>query len=148
MVVPTLLLAHGVHCWHLIKLWNYKLLKNDQWVWTKKLLCLWKIYGRMHYNDARCYKSLSGPILVWDFGHRHWIWDVMLFQLGQSTLVGVFRLLEHIELNMVEECVVTFGFGKDKDINSMANLIKPHLRRQREPNWNKVVSHHILLNKE
>lgn len=102
----------------------------------------------MHYNDARCYKSLSGPILVWAFGHRHWIWDVMLFQLGQSTLVGVFRLLEHIELNMVEECVVTFGFGKDKDINSMANLIKPHLRRQREPNWNKVVSHHILLNKE
>jgi hypothetical protein len=40
MVVPTLPLVHGVHCWHLIRLWNYKLLKNDQWVWIKKLLCL------------------------------------------------------------------------------------------------------------
>jgi hypothetical protein len=34
------------------------------------------------YSDARCYKSLSGPILVWDFGDRHWMWDVMLFQLA------------------------------------------------------------------
>jgi hypothetical protein len=73
------------------------------------------------YSDARCYKNLSGPILVWDFGHRHWVWDVMLLRLAQSTLVGMFQLLEHIELNMVEECVVTFGFGKD----NLRNLLTP-----------------------
>lgn len=47
--------------------------------------------------------------------NRHWMWDVMLFQLAQSTLVGVFQLLEHVELNMMEECEMIFGFGKDKD---------------------------------
>jgi hypothetical protein len=50
MVVPTLPVVHGVHCWHLIRLWNYELLKNDQWVWTKKLLCLQEFQCKPHDN--------------------------------------------------------------------------------------------------
>jgi hypothetical protein len=37
------------------------------------------------------------------------MWDVMLFQLAQPTLMNLFQLSKHVELNMVEECVVALG---------------------------------------
>jgi hypothetical protein len=43
----------------------------------------------------------------------------MFLQPRQPTLANVFVLLEHIELNMIEECMDVFRFSKD---NSKKNL--------------------------
>jgi hypothetical protein len=48
--------------------------------------------------------------------------NAMLLHPTQLTLVNVFQLSKHIELNMVEECVVILGFGKDKTRNSSTPL--------------------------
>jgi hypothetical protein len=43
--------------------------------------------------------------------------DAILLQLAQPTLVSVFQLSERIEMNMVEERVVTLGFNKENPRN-------------------------------
>jgi hypothetical protein len=48
--------------------------------------------------------------------------NAMLFHPTQLTLVNVFQLSKHIELNMVEECVVIIEFSKDKTRNSSTPL--------------------------
>ncbi len=50
---------------------------------------------------------------------RHCMLNVMLTSLAQLKLANVFQLFEmQIELNMVEECVMDFGFAKDNPRNS------------------------------
>jgi hypothetical protein len=39
--------------------------------------------------------------------------DAILLQPTQPMLANVFQLLERIEMNMVEEWVVTLGFNKE-----------------------------------
>ncbi len=39
--------------------------------------------------------------------------DIMFLQPRQPTLANVFILLEHIELNMIKECVDAFRFSRD-----------------------------------
>ncbi len=39
--------------------------------------------------------------------------DIRFLQPRQPTMANVFILLEHIELNMIEECVDAFKFSKD-----------------------------------
>jgi hypothetical protein len=43
---------------------------------------------------------------------RHRVWDVILLQPTQPTSAKVFQLSKRIEMNMVEERVVTPGFNK------------------------------------
>jgi hypothetical protein len=52
----------------------------------------------------------------------------MLFKPTQPTLVNVFQLLECIEMNKGEECVMTLGFSKDNlKKNNLASVIQqPH----------------------
>jgi len=42
--------------------------------------------------------------------------DAILLQHAQPTLASVFQLLERIEMNMVEEWVVTSAFDKENPI--------------------------------
>jgi len=44
---------------------------------------------------------------------RHWVQDVILIQHVSPTLAIVFQLSERIEMNMVEEWVVTLKFNKE-----------------------------------
>jgi hypothetical protein len=63
------------------------------------------------------------------------MWDVILLQLPQPTLVIMFQLSERIEMNMGEERVVTFGFNKENPKNSLA----PSSRQsQNQPTTTKV----------
>jgi hypothetical protein len=55
---------------------------------------------------------------------RHLVYDAMLLQLAQPTLASVFQLLKCIDLNMVEEHVVTINFNKDNLKNILTPLIQ------------------------
>jgi hypothetical protein len=48
----------------------------------------------------------------------------MLFQLAQPTFASVFQLLKCIDLNMVEENVVTINLNKDNLKNILTPLIQ------------------------
>jgi hypothetical protein len=48
----------------------------------------------------------------------------MLLQLARPTLANVFQLLKCIDLNMVEEHVVTINFNKDNLRNILTPLIQ------------------------
>jgi len=48
------------------------------------------------------------------------MWDVILLQLPQPTLVIMFQLSKRIEMNMGEEQMVTFGFNRESPKNSLA----------------------------
>jgi hypothetical protein len=48
--------------------------------------------------------------------------NAILLQPTQPTLANVFQLLEKIEMNMVEEHMVTLGFNKDNPRNSPTPL--------------------------
>jgi hypothetical protein len=51
----------------------------------------------------------------------------MLFKPTQPTLANVFQFLECIEMNMGEECVMTFWFSKDNSIFFLASIVQqPH----------------------
>jgi hypothetical protein len=52
-------------------------------------------------------------VLVWDFGQGRRIRDATLMNDDSPTLAHVFALYEKIELNMVEERVVTSRFSRD-----------------------------------
>jgi hypothetical protein len=41
------------------------------------------------------------------------VWNIVITQLTQATLALVFQVSECIELNMVDEKVVTLGFNKE-----------------------------------
>jgi hypothetical protein len=45
------------------------------------------------------------------------MWDAILLQPTQLALANVFKLLERIEMNMVEEWVVTLRFNKENPKN-------------------------------
>jgi hypothetical protein len=55
---------------------------------------------------------------------RHWLWDAMIFQLAQPTMGNVFQLLECIEMKMMEEWVVTFGFNKENPRNAFTLMVQ------------------------
>ncbi len=72
-------------------------------------------YATIDCSYPRGDESLGSPVLVWDFrqGAATRVRDVTLISDDSSTLAHVFALSEKIELNMVEEKVVTSGFSKD-----------------------------------
>lgn len=83
-----------------------------------KVLCA---YVQVEYNDAKCYGSPIGQIMVWDFKQGaqalHVECDVNFIcttKIGKC--VPIIKM--QIELNMVEECVMDFGFAKDNPRNS------------------------------
>jgi len=47
---------------------------------------------------------------------KHRMRDAILLQPAQPTLASVFQLSERIEMNMVEEWVVTLAFDKENPI--------------------------------
>jgi len=53
-----------------------------------------------------------------------WVWDVILLQPTQSTLASVFQLSKRIEMNMVEEQVVTIRFNKENPKSSSTPSIQ------------------------
>jgi hypothetical protein len=72
-------------------------------------------------------------------------------------LANVFKLSKWIEMNMVEECAVTFGFNKENPRsfptssinNQKANPMKPCFKKARgHPKMNQTIPYHILLSKE
>jgi hypothetical protein len=51
----------------------------------------------------------------------------MLFKPTQPTLANVFQLLECIEMNMGEECVMTLGYNKNNLKKKLALIVQqPH----------------------
>jgi hypothetical protein len=50
--------------------------------------------------------------------------DAIFLQLRQPTLAHVFILLDQIELNVMEECVVTLGFSKDNVKDFLTPLVQ------------------------
>jgi len=66
--------------------------------------------------EQRGHRGPSYPILVWDFGKtfkvtcaRHSSHPTYPTHIG----INIFRVCERIELNMVEEKVVTLGFSRE-----------------------------------
>jgi len=44
---------------------------------------------------------------------KRWVWNIFITQLTQPTMALVFQMFEHIELNMVDEKVVTLRFSRE-----------------------------------